>query len=86
MQRVDGEYDATTREAVAAFQAAVGLDSDGHCDALTWSALVEAGYTLGTRLLCLRSPMMRGDDVSELQLRLGHSGSTRGGSTASSGR
>lgn len=26
---------------------------------------------MGDRLLCLRSPMMRGDDVSDLQLRLG---------------
>jgi N-acetylmuramoyl-L-alanine amidase len=68
---VSGEYDATTRSAVASFQAAVGLDADGECDASTWSALVESSYTLGTRLLCLRSPMMRGDDVSELQLRLG---------------
>lgn len=33
--------------------------------------MVEAGYELGARLLCLRSPMMRGDDVAELQLRLG---------------
>ncbi len=66
-----GDYDRDTGAAVAAFQSAVGLESDGRCDAGTWSALVEAGFTLGTRLLCLRSPMMRGDDVSELQLRLG---------------
>lgn len=31
---------------------------------------MESGYRFGTRLLCLRSPMMRGDDVAELQLRL----------------
>lgn len=40
----------------------------------TWSALVESGFRLGDRLLCLRSPMMRGDDVSDLQLRLGKLG------------
>lgn len=68
---VNGTYDASTRAAVAAFQAAAGLDADGECDAGTWSALVESSFDLGTRLLCLRSPMMRGDDVSELQLRLG---------------
>ncbi len=68
---VTSEYDASTRDAVLGFQAAVGLEPDGVCDANTWSALVEAGFTLGTRLVCLRSPMMRGDDVSELQLRLG---------------
>jgi N-acetylmuramoyl-L-alanine amidase len=68
---VSGEYDLATRAAVAAFQSAAGLDADGDCDADTWSALVESSFTLGMRLLCLRSPMMRGDDVSELQLRLG---------------
>ena len=41
------------------------------CDPSTWAALVESEYSLGDRLVCLRSPMMRGDDVSELQLRLG---------------
>ncbi len=54
-----------------AFQAAHGLDPDGACDAATWAALIETEFRLGDRLLCLRSPMMRGDDVSELQLRLG---------------
>lgn len=71
MVEVSGHYDDATRAAVSAFQTAVGLDADGECDAHTWSALVESEYALGTRLLCLRSPMMRGDDVSELQLRLG---------------
>ena len=36
----------------------------------TWRALVEAGYRLGDRLLYARVPMMRGDDVAELQRRL----------------
>lgn len=44
---------------------------DGVCDTQTWSALIEAAFQLGGRLLCLRTPMMRGDDVAELQLRLG---------------
>src|SRR5207248_3202727 len=34
-------------------------------------ALVEAGYRLGDRLLYIRAPMLRGDDVSELQESLG---------------
>jgi N-acetylmuramoyl-L-alanine amidase len=68
---VSGEYDESTAHAVSRFQSAAGLDADGECDANTWSVLVESAYQLGTRLLCLRSPMMRGDDVSELQLRLG---------------
>ncbi len=66
-----GNYDETTCTAVADFQRSAGLEPDGECDAATWSALVEAAFRLGERLLCLRSPMMRGDDVSELQLRLG---------------
>jgi N-acetylmuramoyl-L-alanine amidase len=32
--------------------------------------LVEAGFRLGDRLLYIRRPMMRGDDVAELQRRL----------------
>jgi N-acetylmuramoyl-L-alanine amidase len=44
---------------------------DGICGPSTWNALIEAEYHLGDRLVCLRSPMMRGDDVAELQLRLG---------------
>lgn len=68
---VTATFDDSTRAAVMAFQSAVGLEADGECDAGTWSALIEAGFTLGARLLCLRSPMLRGDDVSELQLRLG---------------
>jgi N-acetylmuramoyl-L-alanine amidase len=46
------------------------LTEDGACDRQTWSALVEAGYRLGDRLLYLRRPMLRGDDVGELQQRL----------------
>jgi N-acetylmuramoyl-L-alanine amidase len=38
---------------------------------MTWSALVEAGWHLGERLLYRRGPMLRGDDVAELQRRLG---------------
>lgn len=69
-----GTFGEGTRAAVAAFQASKGLEPDGLCDVATWSALVEAGFQLGERLLCLRSPMMRGDDVAELQLRLGAMG------------
>ena len=54
-----------------AFQRSRGLRPDGICGAQTWSALVEAGYRLGDRLLYLRQPMLRGDDVASLQRRLG---------------
>lgn len=71
IDRITGEFDDTTRAALTSYQEAAGLIADGECDADTWSSLVESGFSLGTRLLCLRSPMMRGDDVADLQLRLG---------------
>ena len=40
------------------------------CGPQTWSALVEAGRDLGDRFLYRRTPMLRGDDVAELQQRL----------------
>lgn len=66
-----GSFLAGTQDALIAFQKANGLDPDGICGAMSWSALIETAFDIGDRLLCLRSPMMRGDDVSELQLRLG---------------
>lgn len=66
-----GAFDEVTGAAVRAFQAARGLRVDGVCGHQTWSVLVEAGYSLGDRLLYLRQPMLRGDDVAELQRRLG---------------
>lgn len=56
--------------AVRAFQAARGLRVDGICGRQTWSSLVEAGYQLGDRLLYHRTPLLRGDDVVDLQHRL----------------
>lgn len=37
---------------------------------MTWAALVEAGHDLGDRYLYLHSPMLRGEDVGELQRQL----------------
>jgi len=65
-----GAYDAGTGAAVQAFQAARGLRVDGVVGRQTWSALVESGYRLGDRLLYLRRPMVRGDDVLDLQRQL----------------
>ncbi|HEX7094353.1 MAG TPA: peptidoglycan-binding protein [Acidimicrobiales bacterium] len=59
-----------TRAAIEAFQRDRGLEVTGVCDSATWDQLVEAGYRLGDRLLYLQAPMLRGDDVAELQLRL----------------
>ena len=65
-----GEYDKGTFDAVTAFQKQRGLSADGIVGPDTWRALWEASYRLGDRLLWQRSPMMRGDDVAELQRRL----------------
>jgi N-acetylmuramoyl-L-alanine amidase len=59
---------------VRAFQRERGLRVDGVCGPQTWGALVEAGYLLGDRLLYRRTPMLRGDDVAELQRLLGSLG------------
>lgn len=66
----DGVFGTATAAAVRAFQTARGLHVDGICGPETWGALVESAYRLGDRLLYLRRPNLRGDDVSELQRRL----------------
>ncbi|MDA8342799.1 MAG: peptidoglycan-binding protein [Actinomycetota bacterium] len=67
---IPGVFGTGTRAALEAFQHRRGLRVDGVCGRQTWSALVEAGRQLGDRLLYRRSPMLRGDDVAELQQRL----------------
>ena len=56
------------------FQDAYGLPVTGECDEQTWSWLIEASWSLGDRLLFLRSPNIRGDDVAELQSLLNRMG------------
>jgi N-acetylmuramoyl-L-alanine amidase len=65
-----GRYGEPTVEAVRAFQRQRGLRDDGVCGKQTWAALVEAGYQLGDRMLYRHAPMLRGDDVADLQRRL----------------
>ncbi len=64
------EFGEATRSAVVGFQRRRGLPSDGIVGPETWRAIYEAGYRLGDRLIYLRRPMLRGDDVAELQRRL----------------
>ena len=65
-----GIFDEATRDAVLSFQRAKGLDADGIVGPDTWRSLYEAGYRLGDRILFMRRPMIRGEDVAELQARL----------------
>lgn len=64
------EFGETTLASVMAFQRRRGLPADGIVGPETWRAIYEAGYRLGDRLLYHRRPMLRGDDVAELQRRL----------------
>ena len=57
-----------------AFQDSYGLRTTGECDDLTWSALIEASWVLGERILFLRTPNLRGDDIAELQTLLNRLG------------
>jgi N-acetylmuramoyl-L-alanine amidase len=65
-----GTFGAATTAAVRAFQQDRGLQVDGKVGRHTWDSLVESGFALGDRLLYFRQPMVRGDDVAELQRRL----------------
>lgn len=65
-----GHFGAGTKAAVTDFQMSRNLAADGIVGPDTWRALVGAGYRLGSRLLYHRVPMMRGDDVADLQRRL----------------
>jgi N-acetylmuramoyl-L-alanine amidase len=62
-----GWFGPQTSSAVKAFQVRRGLTPDGLVGQSTWRELVEAGWTFGARMLYLRRPPMRGDDVRMLQ-------------------
>jgi N-acetylmuramoyl-L-alanine amidase len=66
----NGWFGPATRRAVHLFQQQRGILTDGVVGPNTWSELVEAGWRLGDRILYLKHPPMRGDDVSTLQRSL----------------
>jgi len=70
----DGLFGPHTENAIRAFQQQRLLFADGVVEDNTWTELVEAGYETGERLLYLRMPYMRGDDVLYLQRRLNELG------------
>jgi N-acetylmuramoyl-L-alanine amidase len=67
---LDGTFGSSTELAVRNFQGRRSLRVDGRVGPDTWAQLVEAGYVLGDRILYLRSPLHRGDDVRTLQHKL----------------
>lgn len=67
----DGTFGPSTESAVRAFQERRGLAVDGLVGEATWRELVEASWSLGDRTLYLRAPALRGDDIRDLQERLG---------------
>lgn len=66
----DGTFGSSTELAVRNFQDRRSLRVDGRVGPDTWAQLVEASYGLGDRILYLRSPLHRGDDVRALQRKL----------------
>jgi N-acetylmuramoyl-L-alanine amidase len=67
-------YCDVTERALARFQSVRGLHPTGVCDEQSWTAIVEASWKLGDRLLTLVAPNLRGDDVAELQAMLARIG------------
>ena len=75
---IDGVFGTSTGDAVLEFQGRYPeLEQTGACDSTTWVRLADADRPFHDpedrareRLLYLQWPMLRGDDVEELQLRL----------------
>ena len=69
-----GVFGPDTERGVRGLQQRHGLPADGIVDQETWQVLVAAAYRLGDRLLFRTRPMLRGEDVRDLQLRLSRLG------------
>lgn len=64
------DYGASTAKAVSDFRVVSGLATGDEVDSVCWSALVDASYKLGDRILYLRLPNFHGADVRALQQAL----------------
>ena len=69
-----GVFGSGTGRAVRDLQQQHGLPADGVVDHETWQVLIAASYRLGDRMLFRTRPMLRGEDVRELQMRLSRLG------------
>lgn len=69
-----GVFCDRTRAGMNVFQRKRGLAETAVCDDATWQMLTESTWALGSRLLYLTSPHLRGDDVEQLQVRLARLG------------
>jgi N-acetylmuramoyl-L-alanine amidase len=69
-----GVFGEATERAVRGLQQEHGLPSDGVVDHETWQVLIAASYRIGDRLLFRTRPMLRGEDIRELQMRLSRIG------------
>lgn len=67
-------FDDETVAFVESFQRSRGLPLTGVVDRITYERLSEASWQLGQRLLYATRPMLRGDDVAELQVLLAQLG------------
>lgn len=68
----DNEFDfgKSTETAIKRFQQNRGLLVDGIVGPETWQDLNEASYSVGNRILSLKKPYLRGDDIKKIQLWL----------------
>ena len=75
---VDGVFGDATTAAVRRFREQSSIEPGDEVDERTWSALVDASYSIGDRTLYLRMPYFHGHDVLELQQALGALGFSSG--------
>ena len=65
------KFGKNTELQIKNFQKKRGLNESGILDKTTSAIIIEASYSLGDRQIYLQSPMLRGDDVADLQRELG---------------
>lgn len=67
---VDGVFGVETERLVMEFQQKQGIKADGIVGPITWKALDQTKKPLYKRLLSYQSPIMRGEDIKQVQQAL----------------